>query len=94
MIMSLVSDLKALVEEEEELAQRAKAYNAKKAEYNRIRLSQLDDDAINEHYTTIKEFNKDKKLLDDMYLELAYEQSTLEELFENFNNKRRAIINE
>ncbi len=94
MIMSLVSDLKALVEEEKDLAQRAKAYNAKKAEYNQIRLSQLDDDAINEHYTSIKEFNRDKKVLDDMYLELAYEQSTLEELFENFNNKRRAIINE
>lgn len=92
--MSLISKIVDLFEEEERIAKRAKDYNAKKAEYNQIRLKSIDNDAIDEHYTSVKELKRDQALLEDMYLELAYQYNTLVEEFENFNNKRSAMLNE
>lgn len=85
--------LNELVEEELELAKKAKDYNAKKAEYNQIRLKMIDDDAVIEHYSNTNDLKKDKALLEDLFLELSYEQSNLAELFEEYNNKRSSILN-
>lgn len=92
--MSLISKIVDLFEEEERIAKRAKDYNAKKAEYNQIRLKLIDNDAIDEHYTSVKELKRDQVLLEDIYLELSYEHNALVEEFENFNNKRSAMLNE
>ncbi|MEK4862757.1 hypothetical protein [Staphylococcus sp. FSL W8-0774] len=92
--MSLISKINTLFEEEERIAKKAKDYNAKKAEYNKIRLKSIDNDAIEEHYTSIKQLERDQVLLEDMYLELSYEHNALVEEFENFNNKRSAMLNE
>lgn len=92
--MSLIRKIVDLFEEEERIAKRAKDYNAKKAEYNQIRLKLIDNDAIDEHYTSVKELKRDQVLLEDIYLELSYEHNALVEEFENFNNKRSAMLNE
>lgn len=91
--MGLISGINQLIENEEMIAQRFKAYNAKKAEYNEIVNKFKDEDMIEENYDNLVSLSKDQERAEEIYLELTYEQEELEEIATTFNNKRSAIVN-
>lgn len=91
--MGLVNDINQLTEDEEIIAGRFKAYNAKKAEYNELSNKFKNLDMVEENYANLVNLSKDQERAEELYLELIYEYEELEEIATTFNNKRSAIVN-